>query len=74
MSNAKITVNAGISATITVPERTVPTIKASDKAIIYEEKIVKVEEKLYGEMELNLQGVVSGSIYGVAEIIKEEGI
>ena len=74
MSNAKITVNAGISATITVPERTVPTIKASDKAIIYEEKIVKVEEKLYGEMELNLQGVVSKNIYGIAEIIEEEGI
>ena len=50
------------------------TVKASDKAIIYEEKIVKVEEKLYGEMELNLQGVVSENIYGVAEIIEEEGI
>ena len=64
MSNAKIT----------VPARTVPTIKASDKTIIYEEKIVKVEEKLYGEMELNLQGVVSEGIYGIAEIIEEEEI
>ena len=74
MSNAKITVNAGISATITVPERTVPTIKASDKAIIYEEKIVKVETKTYGAMELNLRGVVSDALYGTATILEEEEI
>ena len=31
-------------------------------------------EKLYGAMELNLQGVVSESIYGIAEILDEEEI